>query len=257
MKHDQKSFAKMHKIIQQKKQKKDIGIPKKCFLHFQNGVYNRWIVYTIYIFFAFPILTCNNYFMKKIKYIAKSSIFFTLPKQFRLACEVILLTHHTTLTKTCWEQKNGKSFHSFAKSSPGSEWRWFMENETSRSSEVQRTVPMVRPLAALMWSVMVLLREWWWENGLPVQEPLKWLITVRRENNGLWPAALSLVNVCINKRGGSNVLASLLTSCPTRCRNSCYMTTSTDYNFLMVISDNDHSQNFMLTFSRKHIRSVI
>lgn len=132
-----------------------------------------------------------------------------------------------------------------------------MENETSRYSEVQRTVPMVRPLAALMWSVMVLLREWWWENGLPVQEPLKWLITLRRENNGLWPAALSLVNVWINKRGGSNVLASLLTSCPTRCRNSCYITTSTDYKFLVVISDNDHSQNFMLTFSTKTYQNYL
>lgn len=101
--------------------------------------------------------------------------------------------------------KNGKSFHSSVKSSPGSEWGWFMENETSRYSEVQRTVPMVRPFAALMWSVMVLPTEWWWENGLPVQEPLKWLITVRRENNGLWPVTLSFSQrMYTNEEGGTS-----------------------------------------------------
>jgi len=127
---------------------------------------------------------------KIYKYTEKQHLFY-ITEWFHLTCEVTQLTHHTVLTKTCCEQKNGKSFHSSAKSSPGSEWGWFMENETSRYSEVQRTVPMVRPFAALMWSVMVLPTEWWWENGLPVQEPLKWLITVRRENNGLWPVTLS------------------------------------------------------------------
>ncbi len=103
-------------------------------------------------------------------------------------------------------------------------------------------------------SVMVLLREWWWENGPRVQEPLKWLITVRTENNSLWPVTLSFSQCMIHKPGESSVLASSLTRYPSKTQEQLL------YSHVHRLhtsngDDNDHLLNFY-RLSRENISQL-
>lgn len=74
----------------------------------------------------------------------------------------------------------------------------------------ERAVPVISPFGALTWIVMVSPTERWWENGLHVREPLKWLITMRMEYNALWPIVLSSTHRRHKQEGpGSCFLAKL------------------------------------------------